>query len=376
VTGPIQLLREWPPGYGGVERVAHGLAAEQGGTVFSLRGPLGGQDPLSVHYQRLRIRCWPLGRLLLPLPLPPVWALLLSSQPLLAHLPCPTVLLLAVLARALRPSRAVSFYWHAFLAPRPGLLGCFEGLYQRLALRLLRPFPVVATSPVVVAGLQQEALPAPQLACLPCALTLAAEESSSQIWQRRQAELSGAGRLIAIGRLDSYKRFDWLLRAAAASPSVCRIDLVGDGPQRGQLEALARQLLSPAQRAQFHGRLDEPGKLQLLAQADLLVLPADRCNEAFGLVQLEAMACGIPALAFDVPRSGMHWVSRLPALPWHGDPSELPLLFQRLFSDRTLYRQVCVQARQRYLEEFSLPVWRERLATSARVTGWSRAFDG
>ena len=32
----IQLLREWPPGYGGVERVAHELALVWGGIVYSL----------------------------------------------------------------------------------------------------------------------------------------------------------------------------------------------------------------------------------------------------------------------------------------------------------------------------------------------------
>ena len=30
-----QLLREWPPGYGGVERVVHELASVWGGTVYS-----------------------------------------------------------------------------------------------------------------------------------------------------------------------------------------------------------------------------------------------------------------------------------------------------------------------------------------------------
>ena len=68
MKAPDQLLREWPPGYGGVERVAHGLAAEQGGTVFSLLPPLAASDPLPVSYARRRIRSVCLGRLLLPLP--------------------------------------------------------------------------------------------------------------------------------------------------------------------------------------------------------------------------------------------------------------------------------------------------------------------
>ncbi len=35
MESPVQLMREWPPGYGGVERVAHELATEWGAMVFS-----------------------------------------------------------------------------------------------------------------------------------------------------------------------------------------------------------------------------------------------------------------------------------------------------------------------------------------------------
>ena len=54
----VQLLREWPPGYGGVERVAHELASVWGGAVYSF--DVQGQsalveDPLPVLYSRLRL---------------------------------------------------------------------------------------------------------------------------------------------------------------------------------------------------------------------------------------------------------------------------------------------------------------------------------
>ena len=67
-----QLLREWPPGYGGVERVAHELATCWGGAVFSL--DVQGQsflrgDSLPVTYPRRRLRTINIfSRLHLPLP--------------------------------------------------------------------------------------------------------------------------------------------------------------------------------------------------------------------------------------------------------------------------------------------------------------------
>lgn len=74
-----------------------------------------------------------------------------------------------------------------------------------------------------------------------------------------------------------------------------RLWMVGDGPDRGPAERLAQELgISEA--------VDFPGKRNdissLIARADLLLLPSEL--EAFGLVALEAMACGVPAVATNV----------------------------------------------------------------------------
>ena len=113
-------------------------------------------------------------------------------------------------------------------------------------------------------------------------------------------------RVLFIGRLDSYKRLDWLIRALAHLTSPWRLAVVGDGPKRKDFEQLAHRLFLQTSPVTFHGRLSETSKLQQLAASDVLVLPSDRSNEAFGIVQLEAMAAGRPSLAFNHPRS--EWV--------------------------------------------------------------------
>ena len=88
-----QLLREWPPGYGGVERVAHELACVWGGNVYSFDVQSHsdvGKDPLLVGYPRLTLPCIKvIGRLRLPLPSRALWNLLWSMTPLHGHLPSP-----------------------------------------------------------------------------------------------------------------------------------------------------------------------------------------------------------------------------------------------------------------------------------------------
>ena len=377
----MQVLREWPPGYGGVERVAHALADYAGGIVFSLRQPSLSYRQASSHvqpdafpvgYQRIALPALTVGRLLVPLPSLRLLRLLSSSCSVVFHLPCPGVLGLILLARLLRPRRVVIVYWHAFLSPRSGLSGCLEQLYQWSALKLMRHCRVVTTSPVLLEALGDAGVPAVNLSLLPCGLLLDQEVCLDQIAIQRSpfSRHNPPSRVIAIGRLDSYKRIDWLIEAIARVPSVQELHVVGDGPKRNQFEALAARCLLPDQQAVFHGQASEAEKYALLAQADLLVLASSRCNEAFGIVQLEAMASGLPAIALQVPRSGMFWVSDAHVIPgWNGLKSELSDVIHQLFSDAELYSRACLEARARYQRVFARALWEQRVNALLAVDG-------
>lgn len=374
----IQLVREWPPGYGGIERVAHELAvAWQSNGLSCLtvslksRPRLADPDPLPVSYPRSSIPHLTLGQLLIPLPHPRVLSVLLSSAPLHVHLPCPGLLSLTVLARLLRPGRRITLHWHVFLAPGGGVHGCLIGLYQWLALRwaCLGVQQVITTSPMLASALRDEGVPASRLAVMPCCVGESTERVAEAIWQRRlqipEREPEDPFRLLFIGRLDSYKRVDWLIEAFAASTATT-LDIVGEGPLRAELEALARRV-SKAAAIRFHGRAPEHIKAELLEQSELLVLPADRSNEAFGIVQLESMACGVPALALEHSRSGVTWVGGLGESL--GNPPPWPLRHRQdlaaaislLASDPELHHRASVAARQRYDTLFARAIWKRHL---------------
>ena len=365
-----QLLREWPPGYGGVERVAHDLGNCWGGEIFSL--DVQGQarllqDSLPVTYPRKHLRSIKVfGRLHLPLPSRSLILLLISSEPLHGHLPSPGVLLLLVLARLLRPGRFVSAHWHCFLAATPGFHGCLFGFYQLIALRVLPCFSaVVTTSPVMSAEIRHCGFSPANVVVLPCSLTAGQELALTSLPLPLEREGEPL-HVLFIGRLDSYKRLDWLLEALAAMSSPWRLSIVGDGPNRGRFENVAQELFSRQLRedpelVQFHGRLPELEKQELIAQSDVLVLPSDCSNEAFGIVQLEAMAAGRIALAFDQPRSGMGWVGRLPGLPWSQTPEGLAEVLQRLADKPALRQKLSAQSRERYCMLFARRVWLKRL---------------
>ena len=360
-----QLLREWPPGYGGVERVAHELASVWGGAVYSLdvqRHSELGDDPLSVAYPRKRLRSIHIfSRLTLPLPSRSLVHLLLSSKPLHGHLPSPGVLFVLLLAQLLRPRRRITAHWHCFLDRGLGFRGLLYTIYQWLALCVVPNLTmVVTTSPQLAQELKCCGCASEKLLVLPCCLSQQ-QESACLALPVPEARSGQLIRVLFIGRLDSYKRLDWLLLALASLTSPWQLSVVGDGPKRHRFEQLAQRLFPHASPVRFFGRLSEDAKMDQLEMSDLLVLPSDCSNEAFGIVQLEAMASGRPALAFDHPRSGMGWVGQLSVLPWRQSPEGLADVLQRLADQPQLLRLVSEKARERYIKLFARSVWLQLL---------------
>lgn len=111
---------------------------------------------------------------------------------------------------------------------------------------------------------------------------------------------SGGGieqlRCIFIGRLVPTKRVDIALHAIEHA-SATHLTVVGDGPQRGALEKLARQL-HIADRVSFMGAVEPNVVAELLALAHALVLPS--LYEGSPNVVGEALTAGIPVVASDV----------------------------------------------------------------------------
>ena len=110
---------------------------------------------------------------------------------------------------------------------------------------------------------------------------------------RRSA--GGAG-LVFVGRLTSQKRVDLAVEAHArlvASGRRLPLVIVGDGPARAGLEALAERLGTGL--VQFVGQVAPDQVASSIGDADVLVFPA--VGEGLGLVVIEALACGVPVVA-------------------------------------------------------------------------------
>jgi glycosyltransferase involved in cell wall biosynthesis len=105
-----------------------------------------------------------------------------------------------------------------------------------------------------------------------------------------------ATRLLYVGRLVPYKAVDVVIRALSQLPKHVRLTIVGDGPQRPDLEELAARS-GVADRCTFVGAVPHASLEQYYSEAGVFVFPSVR--ESGGAVVLEAMSYGLPCLVAD-----------------------------------------------------------------------------
>lgn len=219
--------------------------------------------------------------------------------------------------RALKPDVIVlggwnlKVYWQALRAARAvGAAVWFrsdsqwragEGGWRRLAKRLLYRWPLDLAQGVLCAGtrsreyLRDLGVPGPSIAVVPHAIDVRrfADGIARREETRLQFNFGARGVVGFVGRLIAWKRVDALLRAVAALPAPRpRVLVVGDGPEREPLIALAREVQVDAIFAGFRNQSELPG---LYAAMDVFVLPSD-ARETWGLVANEALAAGCRVL--------------------------------------------------------------------------------
>lgn len=151
---------------------------------------------------------------------------------------------------------------------------------------------------------------------------------------------SAEWRVCAVGRLVPIKRMAHFIEAIARDPRL-HGDVVGDGPQRAELQALARQQAD----GRVGIRLADPAIGSLLSAYDAVVLPSVR--EGCPLVAIEAFAAGVPVVGYDVPgvRDALQDVGRGVLVPPADGPAGLAAALASLHADPGVRASLVAEAR-------------------------------
>jgi rhamnosyl/mannosyltransferase len=165
---------------------------------------------------------------------------------------------------------------------------------------------------------------------------------------------------LAVGRLVYYKGFDVLIRAAADLPDL-RLAIIGDGPMQADLQRLI-DTLGLGERVTLLGGVKAEVLAAHYAAADLFVLPSTHRSETFALVQVEAMAAGLPvintSLPTGVPEVSLDGITGLTVPP--GDQAALTTALERLWGDADVRARFGAAGRARALSVYSQSAAAER----------------
>jgi len=115
--------------------------------------------------------------------------------------------------------------------------------------------------------------------------------------------------VLFIGRLVYYKGVEYLIKAMSLVQSRSYLYIIGDGHNLENLKQLTRKL-DLEHKVFFLGNLNDTDKLAYLRTSDLFVLPSIYRTEAYGIVQVEAMAHGLPVISTVIDGSGVDWVNQ------------------------------------------------------------------
>lgn len=165
--------------------------------------------------------------------------------------------------------------------------------------------------------------------------------------------------VLGVGRLIYYKGFEYAIAAMTRVDG--RLLIIGDGPLRRRLERYT-QALGMRNRVVFLGEVQNHEISSYYHAADVFVLPSVERSEAFGIVQLEAMACGKPVvntrLDSGVPFVSLDGVTGITVPPSNAE--ELAAAINKLLRNDELRVKYGQAARKRVQDEFSVELMARR----------------
>jgi glycosyltransferase involved in cell wall biosynthesis len=180
-------------------------------------------------------------------------------------------------------------YWYEYL----GLKGAFGWMIERCLVKLSKKH--IAISESTMRSLLAITMRG-DITVVPCGIDL--QQLGAVFVSEASYDIVSAGRLIKEKNIDLLIRAVGLIRES--KPDV-KCLIIGDGPERGKLVNLVTEL-GLGQNINFTGFLERADDVfAFMKSAKVFVLPSTR--EGFGIVVLEANACGLPVIAVRHPKN-------------------------------------------------------------------------
>lgn len=273
------------------------------------------------------------------------------------HLPDPMAVV-ALMASGYKGK--VVAHWHSDILKQRLLLQLFKPLQAWI---IRRADLVLGTSPVYVQ--ESKALRGAQnkVNYLPIGVRERAPEPEMVEMIRNQ--YPGKKIVYSMGRLVEYKGYEYLIEAASLLPDNYVVLIGGSGPLKGELQEMIQKY--QLQRKVFIlGFIPREVESAYYGACDVFCLSSTIKTEAYAIVQVEAMSCGRPIVATNIPGSGVSWVNQHGVSGLNVEPrssKELAQAIQMICEDAYLYERLSMGALYRYHKLFTLEAMTDGLVS-------------
>lgn len=219
------------------------------------------------------------------------------------HLPDP----MSVFAMFLvRPKGKLVIHWHSDIIKQKKLLKVFLPLQNWI---LKRADKIIGTSPIYIAESEQLRRFIYKCVSVPIGIQESRITVNMDIAAKFLKDYPGKKLIFSLGRLVYYKGFQYLIEAAKLLPDEAIVLIGGDGELREDLKNKIR-LANLESKIILLGRISDEVVYSVMSISSIFCFPSTEKSEAFGVVQLEAMALGVPIVATDIIGSGVPWVNK------------------------------------------------------------------
>lgn len=200
----------------------------------------------------------------------------------------------------------VVVWWHSDIVRQKKLLKVYKPLMKWL---LKRADAIVVATEGNIAGSQYLKPFASKCRVIPFGVNRELMQEADLCLSQKKEKRESIVKFLFTGRLVYYKGCDVLLKAfAGLKGKEAQLIMIGDGDLRKELEEMAKEL-GIREQVKFMGEVSQKVLVDNFADCDVFVLPSVAPSEAFGIVQIEAMAFGKPVINTNL-KSGVPYVSR------------------------------------------------------------------
>ena len=266
------------------------------------------------------------------------------------HLPDPMAAAALYLGR---PKAALVLHWHG------------DVIRQKLLLPIYRPFQtwmlkrsdaVLATSPNYIEGSSALAPYISKCHVVPIGVDISGIDVSTERVRQIRERFKGKRIVLSIGRLTPYKGYEYLIEAARHLGDDYVILIAGSGELEGLLSRRIRDL-GLTGKVHMLGRVMHEDVGSYYEASDVFCLSSVSKNEAFGIVQVEAMLFGKPVVSTNVRGSGIVYANvdgETGLVVEPRDPRALADAIMRICGDQDLYRRLAAGGLKRAGDVFTM----------------------